>query len=571
MPANTIEFFEQFKAPKSEKKPYPPPADDQTDLGRLKVGEYLGYYGIPYTVKEDGGKTVYRIDCVFDESHRKEGAIVQSSDGRLTYTCFHNSCKGYKWRDARARISGDANLAEFHENYGRTRTGTRDKRRAEKEPVVGCPGLMIASNGRCDYNPSIHAAHLKKKHAPLVHEYEEYGDQFWRYNKERGLWQPLSRSPLEQEIVRALGVHAKPTWMDSTLKILRADCFLDPEIFVHDPYWINCKNVMLNVKTGETRPHAPEYYSRTQIPVKYDPEASFVEWEDKLLEMFPEDPDKVVVHKQFFGYCFLPTIIFPCAMIQIGGGGNGKGVVQDVLAAMLGPENCCHISLKRMESRFGPAQIRDKLVNLTSETTSEPLEVTAFKELTSGDWIEAERKNKEDVNFKPIAKHIISANSYPKIKEKTYAFFRRIWVVEYKVRFEGNADDTGLRDRLMQEENLSGILNWALAGLQEVLENNTILETESMIASKNVYKQRINTAVAFIEESCVFGSNLDMPMTDLWKAYRQWCDESSCKPMQKGNFMEQVRLNYPQVEWDKRIGTQRCYRGVELAATWEWK
>jgi P4 family phage/plasmid primase-like protien len=566
VPSNKFGLLDKYRPVEkpARKPPGPPPRDKTVDLGRLKVGAYLGYHGIEYTTKDDAGKTIYKIDCLFDEGHKKEGSVVQSSDGRLTYYCFHKSCRGYKWKDARAKISGDANLAQWHDKYTEV-----DRRRKEKAPVEGCPGLLVAQNGKADYNPSIHAAHLKKKHSPLVHEFEEYGNQFWKYKKTRGFWLQHSRSPLEQEVVQALGVHARPTWMKNTLDLLRAECFLDPEIFMHDPYWINCKNVMLNIKTGETAPHAPSFYSRTQIPVNYNEKAPYVEWEDKLLEMFPDDPDKVIVHRQFFGYCFLPKIIFPCAMLQIGSGGNGKGVVQDVLAAMMGPENCCNISLKRMESRFGPVQVMNKLVNITSETTAEPLDVTAFKQLTTGDWVQAERKNKEDVNFQPFAKHLIAANSFPKIKEKTHAFFRRIWVVEYKQRFEGKTDNTSLRDHLYQ--NLDGVLNWALKGLREVLENNTILETASMKASKNIYKQRINSAVAFIEECCVMGPALALPMTDLWRAYKQWCSDSNTRAMQKGNFQEQVRLNYPSIEWDKRMGTQRCFRGIELNEDWEWK
>ena len=85
--------------------------------GRMNVGAYLDHHGISYKVKNGAEGTIYCLDhCLFDTSHTKnESSIIQLTNGKLVYQCFHNSCKDKKWRDARKIISGDDSLKPFME------------------------------------------------------------------------------------------------------------------------------------------------------------------------------------------------------------------------------------------------------------------------------------------------------------------------------------------------------------------------------------------------------------------------------------------------------------------------
>jgi len=77
---------------------------------------YLNYYGIEVvTTKSKGSATFFCLKhCLFNPEHaNNESAIVQGDDGKLTYQCFHNSCQGRTWHDARAVISGGDTLTPF--------------------------------------------------------------------------------------------------------------------------------------------------------------------------------------------------------------------------------------------------------------------------------------------------------------------------------------------------------------------------------------------------------------------------------------------------------------------------
>ncbi|MFH1933308.1 MAG: hypothetical protein ABIN18_17165 [Pseudomonadota bacterium] len=88
-----------------------------TGNGKLDVIKYLDHYGIPYKIKSNGVGTLYCLDhCIFDAAHNgNESAIIQQDSGRLLYQCFHDSCKGRTWRDARQVISSGDNLFTFME------------------------------------------------------------------------------------------------------------------------------------------------------------------------------------------------------------------------------------------------------------------------------------------------------------------------------------------------------------------------------------------------------------------------------------------------------------------------
>ena len=91
-----------------------PQAQCEPNNGSMNVGAYLDHYGLKYTVRTKDGRTIYNLDhCVFDSSHVKDAGVIQGHDGALGYKCFHDSCQGKGWKDARLMISGDDSLAPF--------------------------------------------------------------------------------------------------------------------------------------------------------------------------------------------------------------------------------------------------------------------------------------------------------------------------------------------------------------------------------------------------------------------------------------------------------------------------
>lgn len=582
----TIELLDQLAGQAPAEIPTPthqsaekrdPGGSHKSDLGPLQVETYLQHYGVAFSVKQDaqGNRTLYRLSrCLFDPGHtRNEAAIVQDPSGKITYHCVHNSCRSRTWADARKEISGEDSLVPFCEGYdpnwrpsgssGSSSKKNKTTKHGSSAPTA--PWFDTTGTGRLRFNPALLADHLEAKYQPIIWEGKFIVKRFYRY-AESGVWRMYPEDSIRKYVRRALGAAATPERITRAVSLVQDQVFVPPEDLEVNPMMLNLQNGMLDLETMELKPHDPAYMSRIQLPVTYDPKATCSMWIEKLGEIFADDVDKADVLHQFFGYCLYPKIVFPCCLFQIGGGGNGKGVVERVLYSMLGRENVCHISLARMEKDFGPIEIRDKLLNSCGETETKALDVTNFKKIVAGDRIQAEVKYGSDVKFIPIAKHMISMNDFPGLKDKTDAFFRRIIVLEYRQRFEiGKDADPFLADKLIDQE-LDGIFNWALAGLKRVLKQGAVEVPESVDAAKHRLRSKVNPVLVFVSEECLIDPNYFVSPPKLYAAYKRWAEESKVQALGKMNFYENVLQNFPGVKRTRPAdSTKEVFRGIGLA------
>jgi putative DNA primase/helicase len=416
-------------------------------------------------------------------------------------------------------------------------------------------------------NPKLFADHIRGKNSPIIAEGVDDGDGcFYRY-RNSGVWQIYPKGKLRKQMLGELNENATDKRINESMSLLFTSCYEPQEHITPDLYWLNLKNGMFNVNTMELRPHAPEYYSRVQLPVSYDKDTRCDEWRRSLRQMFADDEDKEYVLQQFFGYCLFPKLPFPAVLFQIGGGGNGKGVVEKVLCALLGKENVAHISLARLEKPFGAVEIRNKLLNTSSETESTSIETTMFKRVATGDPIQADVKYKGDIKFEPFAKHLFSMNDFPRLKEKGAAIQRRIIILEYRQRFTGERDRKNLADELIEKE-LDGIFLWAAAGLRDVLEREMIWVPNSVNVAMRRFRVHTDTVLLFEDECCLRGGQEKPPV--MYGAYKSWCEESNIKRvLGKQAFYERLIANSQDSTGKEtitriRAGTIEVFDGISL-------
>ena len=532
------------------------------NLGAMDVGRYLRHYGREYRVKDRGDRTVYVLpQCLFNPEHRGQDAgIVQQADGKLHYQCFHDSCRDKRWSDARQIISGGDSLAKFHAGYD---PGFKPARRPPEPPPHPGPGrgrgpaAAAAPRQEDDWLP----AYCKRrkgggaalKHAAAADHFEAMlgpiravGEdrQMFRWNPDLGYWQSMSLQHVSRIVREDMGAWAKPAWISNVVDLLQTQTYMDEADFQPDPGWINVTNCMIDPLTLETRPHAPEFNSRIQLPVAFDHDADHEPWVNALHEIFVDDPAKIDVLQEFMGYCLYPRILWPGVIWAIGSGGNGKGVVEHVMCELMGQENVAHIPLKRFGERFGLIQLRNKLLNTCGETSAAMMDLSEFKQASAGDEVQAESKNGPDVKFRPVAKHYISMNELPATREQSNAMKRRLLILEFNRTFTpGKDDDPHLRYTLA-EKHLSGVFTWALVGLQRIMAQGGFSRPQSVQDAMDTATAKWNTAVRFVRECCVVDPESWSKAEHLHRAYMQWAADSGVKrPFGRNTFYAQLAEN----------------------------
>ena len=138
----------------------------------------------------------------------------------------------------------------------------------------------------------------------------------------------------------------------------------------------------------------------------------------------------IALLQEWVGYLFRPDLREQKFLLCVGEGVNGKGVLFEVVSALVGTANCSQISLSRFNSPFALYPTLNKVVNLTSESSHivEDEAETVLKSFVAGDQFTFERKFKEPVSAIPTAKIMIATNALPRFNDKTQAIWEgELW------------------------------------------------------------------------------------------------------------------------------------------------
>ncbi len=140
-------------------------------------------------------------------------------------------------------------------------------------------------------------------------------------------------------------------------------------------------------------------------------------------------------------------------LFQLGQGSNGKGLIQNVLRALVG-EAVSAVSLSDLASnKFSAANSVDAAVNIVGDESAGILKDSSkLKQFTGGDAISMEAKFKMAYAAVPKVKLIFSLNQLPRITDFTNGFFRRPLIVEFPHVF---AKNPAIEQALVEQDALS--------------------------------------------------------------------------------------------------------------------
>lgn len=229
--------------------------------------------------------------------------------------------------------------------------------------------------------------------------------------------------------------------------------------------------VLDNGATDPIRPLQPEDRALNRLPVEYDATADCPRFEEYLQEVSrDEDIPKLQEYAGYLLYHWGQP--FKKSIVLVGPTDSGKSTFTKVMREMLGHENVASETLYDLIStNWGTAQLFGKMANIRNELTSSELKrPERFKELTGGEeQINAERKREKKFQFVVTQKFLFSTNDVPKIDGADPAFYNRWLFASFPNTIPKQEQDPDLHTDIIENE-LSGVLNWALDGLERLLE-----------------------------------------------------------------------------------------------------
>ena len=262
-------------------------------------------------------------------------------------------------------------------------------------------------------------------------------------------------------------------------------------------HYFYCSNGVLNLLTGEVRDAEPTDYLLARSQVEYRADAECPGWQQFLLEVFEnnEDPELMVsLLQEVFGYTLGGSINEQKVFIHLGGGSNGKSKILSALTQLTGdyatympPDELTKgKSFGKAFEEFG-AKLEGMRVGIIDDLDSEGVWNEAFLKNITSPRVRARGKYEKSREFANRAKVHLGLNNAPKASAESHGLLRRLFIIPYNRRFEPIAAVSDAIDRMIEAE-LSGILNWAIAGYRRWAAYGLTVSDE-VTAAVNDYKE----------------------------------------------------------------------------------
>ena len=234
-----------------------------------------------------------------------------------------------------------------------------------------------------------------------------------------------------------------------------------------DPFMIGCENGVVELRTGRLRPGRPEDRIRMSTGVNFDPDAPAPRWEQFLGEVF-DDEELVDYMQRASGYSATGDISEQVVLICHGQGANGKSTFFNALRLALG-DYAHNAPFSTFEARRGntiPTDVADlqsrRFVTASETGESSRLNEARIKALSGGDPQTARHLYGRFFTFEPTGKIWLGVNHRPFVRDDSHGFWRRVRLIPFTRRFDGEGADHHLIDVLRDERE--GILAWLVEG-----------------------------------------------------------------------------------------------------------
>ena len=326
--------------------------------------------------------------------------------------------------------------------------------------------------------------------------------------------------------------------------------FSNEELDTND-HFLNLQNGTLDLSENEPKftQHNPDMLLSKICNVEYNPKANCKVWEKFLLEIMQGDTDKIKYLQKIAGLSLTGiTQEETCFILYGSTTRNGKSTFCETLIHLLGdyaltmkPES---LAVKQnLDSRTASGDIA-RLAGCRFVNASEPpkrmlFDTALLKSLLGRDSITARHLHQREFSFIPKFKLVMNTNYLPTIADDTVFSSGRINVISFDRHFEPQEQDKHLKDKLRDKNELSGILNWCIKGLQ-LYRKEGLLPPKAVQNATEVYRSDSDKIGNFINE-CLTKSDANSKAKDIYEVYVKWCDDNGYGCENKGNFFAELK------------------------------
>lgn len=386
---------------------------------------------------------------------------------------------------------------------------------------------------------------------------DDENSEMWIYKE--GIYIPQAKTYIREFCRKVFDFTYTTTLVNEVISKIEAETYIEQQEFfkIRDPYIIAVKNGVINLKTKELLNYSPDYFLFNKLNINYDKEKDCPMIKKFFKEIFIEESD-IYLMQELFGFCMIKDYKYEKAFMFNGTGRNGKGKTVELLKRFLTPDNCASIPLQDFEKdQYAKGELMNKLANIGADLNTESLKHTGdFKTLTGHDFVTVNRKFKTRVSFVNYAKMIFCCNELPMTYDTSFAFFNRWILVDFPFKFVNEVEkqslskeelrfvkerDDNIIEKISTDEEMQGLLNWALEGLQNLLSRNSFSYNLTTNQVSLQWIRKSNSLAGFCINFIEIDGDSKIKKNDFRRAYVNYCKEHKIKVLGDKSIKEYLQ------------------------------
>lgn len=319
----------------------------------------------------------------------------------------------------------------------------------------------------------------------------------------------------------------------------------------------------------------------SSLPIKFDPSATCPKI-DAFFHQLQDKEDEVKRLYELTGYMLYKGYPIKKLFILYGGHDTGKTTLATELwqKRFLGIDNVSTLSIQSIQDdKFDRIKLRGKYANMSPELPENTYinDTGQFKLLTGNDMMSARLMHSQrELQFINFGKIIFLTNQIPKVSDNADAFFNRVEIIEFKNQFEeGKNAKRNIIQEIVDEYEISGLLNASLKALQELMQRGTFTASKKAEDKKTEYLLKSNPIRYYLQERYEFyfnypgenDPNIVKPVkkADVYADYMEFCEINNIMKDTQNRFFRIANRYFNDMGIESRrvdSGGPECYIGI---------
>lgn len=475
-----------------------------------------------------GDAIIWKLnECPNAKEHSTEpdGACVTLQNGLVGFRCHHAHCVHLKAKDVFDNV-----------NKRKAESTSSEPKEKPEQMFARLADQFIeeykTANRRALYADGVNYFY-QDNHYEVAREPEQFIRNFCHEN-DLGQSNYLASNLLKAVSNRCYNASAEmPFWNCSNPPIKRQNV-------------IAYQNGLLDLDNIEKGliPHTDTWCSTACLPFDYDPSATCPIWLNFLNQASCNDPEWIATLQEYIGYCLSSDVSLQKAMILTGQTRGGKGTILSVVENLIGNSCLGGFKLDQLASQFGLMSLIGKSVATVGEIELQGHPhmrriIEILKSIIGADKQTIERKHIDALSVRLGVRFFMACNELPRLLDSSGAMATRLLILPFDESFAGR-ENTHLGEQLKSE--LSGIANWALAGLVRLRANlNKFTVCKRHLQAHQQFARETSTVLSWVLERLVVhksvsngriepenltSEDVSVPVADAYNDFVAWLDEN---------------------------------------------